>query len=288
MDLSLIYQPISRELMLVEEELKKQLNRIIRSQSSQNQKFINQIISYLFKVPGKLLRPALVLLCGKAVGNLEAESSEQLINLATAVEFLHSASLIHDDIIDESGLRRHQITLNKQFGNQIAILVGDIFYSQFFSIMIDLKTSNTKLREKLLRFFCDTTKKLCFGEIYEHKILQYGENPSLSEYLKVIENKTASLFSVSCQSGGIINGADERISTALTNYGLYFGLSFQIVDDYLDGDSIFNSNINMIEKAKEYAYRAKEEINKLRESSTKKILFDLCDYVIERGKMNHE
>ncbi|MCK5094604.1 MAG: polyprenyl synthetase family protein [Spirochaetes bacterium] len=287
MDLSLIYQPISRELMLVEEELKKQLNRIIRSQSSQNQKFINQIISYLFKVPGKLLRPALVLLCGKAVGNLEAESSEQLINLATAVEFLHSASLIHDDIIDESGLRRHQITLNKQFGNQIAILVGDIFYSQFFSIIIDLKTSNTKLREKLLRFFCDTTKKLCFGEIYEYKILQYGKNPSLSEYLEIIENKTASLFSVSCMGGGLLNGADEQITTALADYGMFLGLAFQIVDDHIDGDSIFNSEINMINKAKEYADKAKKVIENLPESPIKYKLLNLPDYVMERAKVKN-
>ena len=284
MELKEIFRPISEELSQVEGELKEQIKLIGIKHSSENHKFVNRIISHLFNVPGKRLRPALVLLSAKAVNELQKSDIKQFVKLATAIELIHSASLIHDDVIDESKYRRHQLTLNKQFGNHIAVLVGDILYSQFFSVLTSIKTKNHKLYERLSQIFCDITKKMCFGEIFEYKIKKSRINPSFKEYLEVIENKTASLFSVSCQSGGMVNGADEKISTALANYGLYFGLSFQIVDDYMDGDSIFNSDISMIEKAKEYAERAKGEIKVLKERPIKKIFFNLCDYVTERVK----
>jgi len=284
MELKEILRPISEELSQVEGELKEQIKLIGIKHSSENHKFVNRIISHLFNVPGKRLRPALVLLSAKAVNELQKSDIKQFVKLATAIELIHSASLIHDDIIDESKYRRHQLTLNKEFGNHIAVLVGDILYSQFFSLLISIKIKNHKLYERLSQIFCDITKKMCFGEIFEYKIKKSRINPSFKEYLEVIENKTASLFSVSCQSGGMVNGADEKISTALANYGLYFGLSFQIVDDYMDGDSIFNFDISMIEKAKEYADRAKGEIKVLKERSIKKIFFNLCDYVTERVK----
>lgn len=284
MELKEILRPISEELSQVEGELKEQIKLIGIKHSSENHKFVNRIINHLFNVPGKRLRPALVLLSAKAVNELQKSDIKQFVKLATAIELIHSASLIHDDIIDESKYRRHQLTLNKEFGNHIAVLVGDILYSQFFSLLISIKIKNHKLYERLSQIFCDITKKMCFGEIFEYKIKKSRINPSFKEYLEVIENKTASLFSVSCQSGGMVNGADEKISTALANYGLYFGLSFQIVDDYMDGDSIFNFDISMIEKAKEYAERAKGEIKVLKERSIKKIFFNLCDYVTERVK----
>ena len=159
MNLNSIYGPISKELSLVEEELKRQINIITSSQSFMHQEFISPILGHLLKVPGKLLRPALVLLCGKAVNNLETEKIDQLIKLATAVEFVHSASLIHDDIIDGSNYRRHQVSLNKQYGNQIAVLIGDIFYAQFFSILINLDIENKGYREKLFTGFLQHDKK---------------------------------------------------------------------------------------------------------------------------------
>jgi geranylgeranyl pyrophosphate synthase len=287
MDLNSIYGPISKELSLVEEELKRQINIITSSQSSVHQEFISPILGHLLKVPGKLLRPALVLLSGKAVNNLGTEKIDQLIKLATAVEFVHSASLIHDDIIDGSNTRRHQVSLNKQYGNQVAVLVGDIFYAQFFSILISLDIKNKDYREKLLRFFCDTTKRLCFGEIYEHKIIKNDENPTFEEYMEVIENKTASLFSISCMGGGLLYGADEEAVEALEKYGLFLGLAFQIVDDHIDRDSIFDTELDMIGKAKEYAGRAKNEIAVIPDTPVKKRLLTIPDFVIERSKVKN-
>jgi octaprenyl-diphosphate synthase len=287
MDLNYIYEPILKELLLVEEELKRQIEIITLSHSPTHREFISPILGHLLKVPGKLLRPALVLLSGKAVNGTETEKNDQLIKLATAVEFVHSASLIHDDIIDGSNFRRHQVSLNKQYGNQIAVLVGDIFYAQFFSILISLDIENKAYREKLLRVFCDTTKRLCYGEIYEHKIIKNGENPSLAEYIEVIENKTACLFSISCMGGGLLYGADEKILKVLEKYGLYLGLAFQIVDDHIDGDSIFDSGIDMLEKAKEYADRAKNEMEIIPDNPVKSRLLTIPDFVIERVKVKN-
>jgi octaprenyl-diphosphate synthase len=284
MNLEEIYNPIKGELVLVEKEIKLQIDLIIGSQSRKNREYINRVVSYLFEVPGKLLRPSLVLLSAKAVGDVDLSNVQQLIKLAAAVEFVHTASLIHDDIIDESRHRRHQVTLNRQFGNKVAVLVGDIFYSQFFSLLISLEFKLDQRREKLLRIFNETTKRLCFGEIYEHKIRENRENPSFKEYLEVIENKTASLFSVSCAGGSMLNGADESLTTAMANYGLYLGLAFQIVDDFIDNDSIFRSDGSMIAKAGEYSNMAKAEMKILPESPVKGTLSSMLDFIMARAK----
>jgi len=286
MELEHILQPVSKELLKVSTELTIQLNNISGKQNPAflDNKYINQTIRHLFKVPGKLLRPALILLSAKAVNEIETPDNDSLIKLATAVELIHSASLVHDDIIDESEYRRKQLSLNKEFCNQTAVLVGDILYSQFFSILINLQTVSPEQRIILLEIFATTTRKMCIGEIYEQRIKNYNTKPTLQEYLKIIENKTASLMSACCFSGAVINGADEKFSRALANYGLCLGSSFQISDDCIDGDSIYSSKKDLIEKAKEYSRRAKEEIAVLEQSLAKQSLLNLVEYVIGRIK----
>jgi octaprenyl-diphosphate synthase len=283
MELRELYEPIREELTLVEREIRRQIDAIVSAQYPKNRRFMKRIVHYLFEIPGKLLRPALVLLSAKAVDGDRIVDTEQLIKLATAVEFVHSASLIHDDIIDDSDYRRNQITLNKQYGNQIAVLVGDIFYSQFFSILIDLKPEHRDQREKLLMSFSDTTRKLCFGEIYEHKIRIRGEEASMDEYLRVVEDKTASLFSVSCMSGALLNGADEDTCLALSQYGLNLGYTFQIVDDHIDRDAIFDSHEGIMDSAYEYADTAKKALEILPEKKVKRILLSLPDLIMARA-----
>ena len=283
MELSEVYGPIREELALVEGEIGRQIEMIVSAQNSKNRQFMKQIVRYLFAMPGKLLRPALVLLSAKAVEGERIVDTEQLIKLATAVEFVHSASLIHDDIIDDSDYRRNRITLNRQYGNKIAVLVGDIFYSQFFSILIDLKPRHRDQREKLLMSFSDTTKKLCFGEIYEHKIRIKGEEASIDEYLRVVEDKTASLFSVSCMSGALLNGANEDTCLALSQYGLNLGYTFQIVDDFIDRDAIFDSHEGIMDSVHRYADTAKTALEILPEKNVKRILLSLPDLIMARA-----
>lgn len=283
MELKAIYQTVYEELQQLEKELKDQLIRIndFRNINPQDQKFIEKVTNHIFNIPGKRLRPLLVLLSGKAVNELLPKNYKPIIELATAVELLHSASLIHDDIIDESSYRRQQITLNKKFGNKIAVLVGDILYSQFFSILVNLPDIEYEVRGKLLQIFCNITRRMCFGEIQEEIVKECQYEPTLQLYTEILENKTASLMAVSCQSGAILAGGDEKHSRALGNYGLYLGLSYQIMDDYKDGDAVLKSNMGMIEKAKEYASSAKREIGFLKDSLFKEKLFELSDFVIE-------
>jgi geranylgeranyl pyrophosphate synthase len=285
MNLNEIYRPIKKEMFLVEKEIHAQTSTLIASHNSGYKKYFEQIIGYIFEIPGKLLRPALVLLSAKSVNGEEIENIEQLVKLAVAVEFVHSASLIHDDIIDSSDYRRNRLTLNKQFGNQIAVLVGDIFYSQFFSILIDIRGERNGQREKLLRSFSDITKKLCFGEIQEHKIRTDKQEVSFNDYLRVIEDKTASLFFASCMSGSLLNGADDSTCSAISRYGLCLGYTFQLVDDYIDDDSVFNSGRKMLDSANEYADKAKNEIVRLPESDAKKTLMRLPDLIISRTSL---
>lgn len=288
MDISQIYEPIKKELVLVKNEIQFQIDSIIEDQNTDNKRFLKEIMSYLFEIPGKLLRPSLVLLSAKAVTGGILNNTESLIKLATAVEFVHSASLIHDDIIDESEYRRTRITLNRQYGNQIAVLVGDLLYSQFFSILINLRLEQNKHREVLLKSFSDTTKKLCIGEMIEHKFRMEGKDATLNDYLMVIENKTACLFSASCMNGALLNGGNDRLSEFLSKYGLYIGYSFQIVDDFLDNDSILNLDSGMIDRAEIFSESAKKEIRSLPESKAKETLLHIPDFIMDRvGVYNH-
>lgn len=286
MDLKAIYHPIQDEIFLVEKEIENQIALITASQNFRDREFIGEVVSYLFEVPGKMLRPALVLLAAKAVDELSQASRDDVVKLAAAVEFVHTASLIHDDIIDGSNYRRHRITLNRQFGNKVAVMVGDILYSQFFSLLIGLRAESGR-REQILRVFCETTKKLCFGEICEHKIRELGSGSSFHDYLKVVENKTASLFSASCLGGCLLNGADDGVSEALALYGLYLGFVFQIIDDFIDEDAIYRSGSNLVVKAAEFAEMAKAVISGVRESTAQRTLANLLDYVMEKAEMKN-
>lgn len=288
MELKEIYQPISKELSQVETELKEQVNSV-----SENQKFVNpvhqrwagvnEIISYFFNVPGKRLRPALVLLSAKSVSEHQKPITENLIHLATAVELIHNATLIHDDIVDNALHRREQPSLNKQFGNQIAVLAGDMLYARAFSLLTD------ELDKKIVRILSRCVEKMCRGEIDELR----KPVSSFGEYLKIIENKTAGFMSACCQAGsmlGLQGVADLGLRqnakqvSLLQEFGHNFGISYQIMDDYLDGDSAFTFKIDMLEKAKEYALRAKENIAFFNNSNSKykESLENLSEYVVSR------
>ncbi|MFW6137721.1 MAG: polyprenyl synthetase family protein [Spirochaetota bacterium] len=283
MDLKTIYKPISYEVGQVEKEMKAQLEQICTDVTSSSccQKFLVRVIHHIFNIPGKRLRPALVLLSARSA-NPHIQNMRPLIRLSVAVELIHTASLIHDDIIDESKTRRKQRTLNEKFDNKIAVLVGDILYSQFFSILANLPVDKS-LHSKLLNIFCGITQKMCFGEIFEHKIKYSCGKASFNDYVRVIENKTACLMAASCQSGGLLSGADETTTNELKNYGLDLGVLYQIVDDYIDQDSILSGDIDLKAKAREVAEQAAGHLDALEETIYRKKLVELAEYVLEKS-----
>jgi octaprenyl-diphosphate synthase len=168
-------------------------------------------------------RPALLLLVSRALGHL----GPQRFNLAAVVEFIHTATLLHDDVVDDSDLRRGQATANAQFGNAASVLVGDFLYSRAFQMMVELK--NTRVMEVL----ADATNTIAKGEVLQ---LLNCHDPAVTEedYLQVIRYKTAKLFEAAAQIGAIISQATPEGEDSLAGYGVHLGTAFQLIDDVLD------------------------------------------------------
>lgn len=206
--------------------IQKDLNRVeqlIAETLRTENLFIQQMVDYLADSAGKRIRPALAILSSKYCG----EVTEDTIALGAALEMLHVATLIHDDIIDNSAIRRKQKTLNFKWGNEISVLMGDYVFASSFYLMAK------KLPKDVLSTLADTTNTICRGEISE---TFYRFNVGLQEdqYYEVIKEKTASLFAASCQTGAMLAGGDEAVSDSLYRFGLGIGMAFQVIDDTLD------------------------------------------------------
>jgi geranylgeranyl pyrophosphate synthase len=219
MELTQIYLPIEKELKKVEEVLESCLKE------SKN-KSILEISNYLLNARGKRLRPALVLLSAKAV-HQSSTSDNQLINVAIAVELIHMASLLHDDVIDHASLRHNKPTINCRWDNDVSIALGDYLYSVAFELI------STCGNTDILQCISSATKAMCEGEL-----LQVCERDNLEllkeRYIVIVKKKTAALFAASCQAGALISTPYEASQKSLREYGLNFGISFQIIDDCLD------------------------------------------------------
>ncbi len=184
---------------------------------------INEIGRYIVGNGGKRLRPMLLLLSAKALGNV----SQNHLILAAVVEFIHTATLLHDDVVDESDLRRGKESANAVWGNAASVLVGDYLYSSAFEMMV--RTDNMRVMGLLSK----TTTAIAEGEVLQ---LLNCNNPETTEekYLEVIARKTAILFSAATQLAAIISGSSIEIEIALANYGQHLGIAFQLIDDALD------------------------------------------------------
>jgi len=182
-----------------------------------------EVTRHFFSSQGKLLRPALCLL-GAQFGNFDKALT---LRIASSLEILHSATLIHDDIIDSSYMRRNLPTVNAKWGPQLAVLVGDFMYDKAFLTIFSAK------KQELISLFLTTAGTVCDGEILEYR---EKDNFNLKEeqYLDIIEKKTASLLSTCVESGALLADLPAEQVAALKNFGLYFGLAFQIIDDCLD------------------------------------------------------
>lgn len=184
---------------------------------------ISQIGTYIISAGGKRLRPIITILAGKALGY----DDQKLYSLAAMVEFIHTSTLLHDDVVDESDLRRGRKTANNLFGNAAAVLVGDFLYTRAFQLMVG--SGNMRILEVM----ADATNIIAEGEVMQ--LMNIGNvEITESEYLQVIQYKTAKLFEAAAQVGAILAGATEAQEKALKDYGMYVGTAFQIIDDILD------------------------------------------------------
>lgn len=202
------------------------LDTVIRNDLGSQVPLINTVGEYIISAGGKRIRPLLTILCGKLLGN----DSAILYKMAAMVEYIHTATLLHDDIVDESGLRRGRPTSNAVFGNAASVLVGDFIYTRAFQMMVQ---SNSL---RVLQIMADSTNIISEGEVLQ--LLNIGRSDLTEvEYFKVIESKTAKLFEASARVAAIVSDASETQENALANYAIYLGTAFQIVDDILDYNS---------------------------------------------------
>ena len=201
----------------------QQVDRVIRDRLASRVALIDQIASYIVSAGGKRIRPRLVLLFSEALGFAGQERFE----LAAVVEFIHTATLLHDDVVDESSLRRGRATANAIFGNAATVLVGDFLYSRAFQMMVSVN------RMRVLEVLAEATNVIAEGEVLQ---LMNMHDPDLSvdDYLQVIRFKTAKLFEASARLGAVLAGADENVEAACASYGRALGTAFQLVDDLLD------------------------------------------------------
>ena len=201
----------------------RHIDALIRARLASDVVLINQIAEHIIAGGGKRLRPMLHALAARAAGY----HGEQHVKLAAVIEFIHTSTLLHDDVVDESGLRRGRQTANALWGNAASVLVGDFLYSRAFQLMVELDDM------RVMRILADTTNTIAEGEVLQ--LLNIG-NADVDEaaYLAVIERKTAVLFAAATELGGLLGGLPDTQVAALRRYGMELGYAFQIADDLLD------------------------------------------------------
>lgn len=199
------------------------VDALIRRRLASDVVLVNQIGEHIVAAGGKRLRPMLLLLAARALGHAGTDAHQ----LAAVIEFIHTATLLHDDVVDESDLRRGRKTANALWGNAPSVLVGDFLYSRSFQLMVELD------RVEVMRILADTTNAIAEGEVLQ---LLHVRNPDTDEaaYLRVVERKTAVLFAAATRLGALLAGADAQTQQRFHEYGMNLGYAFQIADDVLD------------------------------------------------------
>jgi octaprenyl-diphosphate synthase len=214
----------SSVLSLIADDM-REVDAVIARRLDSGVPLVGQVSRYIISSGGKRLRPALLLLVCGALGY----SGAQRHNLAAVVEFIHTATLLHDDVVDDSTLRRGRATANQHFGNPASVLVGDFLYSRAFQMMLDAHDV------RVMEILADATNVIAEGEVMQ---LMNMHDPALDEaaYLQVIRSKTAKLFEASARLGAVLAGAPAAVEQACADYGQALGTAFQVIDDVLDYD----------------------------------------------------
>jgi octaprenyl-diphosphate synthase len=203
------------------------VDAVIRQRLASRVALIDQIAHYIVNAGGKRIRPRLLLMFAQAFGH----QSDARFELAATVEFIHTATLLHDDVVDESSMRRGRSTANAMFGNAASVLVGDFLYSRAFQMMVSVDNM------RVLSVLAEATNTIAEGEVMQ---LMNMHDPDLAveDYLRVIRFKTAKLFEASARLGAILGGASLEVEEACASYGRSLGTGFQLVDDMLDYDGL--------------------------------------------------
>jgi octaprenyl-diphosphate synthase len=202
------------------------MNKILVDRLDSNVDLISQMSQYIINSGGKRIRPLLLLICAKATDY----DGDYHYSMAVVIELIHTATLLHDDVVDQSSTRRGQETANELWGNAPSVLVGDFLYSRAFEIMVEPNSM------EIMRILSKATNQISEGEVLQLLNIK-NANVTQAEYFKVIERKTACLFKAACQIAGILSSADQKVINAMGSFGMHLGNAFQIIDDTLDYES---------------------------------------------------
>lgn len=215
MDIQSIYSLIEEDMTAVDTLIQQRLQSDVA--------LINQLGFYIINSGGKRLRPAIAILSAMACGY----QGDKHINLATIIEFIHTATLLHDDVVDNSDMRRGKETANNLWGNEASVLVGDFLYTRSFEMMVEMDSM------RLMQILSSTTNIIAEGEVLQ-LLNCHDADTTEARYLEVIHHKTAKLFEAAGQLGAVICNASDEIEEAMTLYAMHLGSAFQLVDDLLD------------------------------------------------------
>ena len=215
MSVKQLFAPIAADMQAVD--------AVIRSRLHSDVDLIRRVAEYIVQSGGKRLRPALVLFTAGAMGYRGTHHHE----LAAVVEFIHTATLLHDDVVDESDLRRGNKTANAMYGNASAVFVGDFLYSRAFQMMVGVDSM------RVMQVLADATNVIAEGEVLQ-LLNCHNADVVIDDYLRVIRYKTAKLFEAAARLGGIVGGADAALEARLAAFGMHLGTAFQLIDDVLD------------------------------------------------------
>lgn len=274
---------------IVEQDF-QQVNGLITQQLCSDVPLVEKIAEYIVQSGGKRLRPLLVLLVSGALDY----RGDQHTKLATVIEFLHTATLLHDDVVDTSDLRRGRSTANAKWGNAPSVLVGDFLYARAFQMMVELQSLD------IMDVLAEATKVIAEGEVFQ---LTNCKNPDITEenYFEVIKNKTAMLFEAAAHSAAILINADLETRQLLKTFGLQLGLAFQLVDDLLDysgdaetmgknvGDDLAEGKptLPLIQAMKVAPEADRQLIRRAIRQSDASLLKDVCRIVRDSGALDY-
>ncbi len=215
MSLSQLYAPIADDM--------KALDGVIRDRLYSDVALIRQVAEYIIGSGGKRMRPAMVLFAAGAAGY----QGTRHLELAAVIEFIHTATLLHDDVVDESDLRRGNKTANAMFGNAASVLVGDFLYTRAFQMMVGVESM------RVMEVLADATNIIAEGEVLQ-LLNCHNADVEVDDYLRVIRFKTAKLFEAATRLGGILAGVSPEVEEGLAAFGMHIGTAFQLIDDVLD------------------------------------------------------
>lgn len=268
------------------------VDRLLREQSRSEVSLANQVARYIIEAGGKRLRAVLVLLCGRALGGLRHPDSTFM--LAAVIEFIHTATLLHDDVVDDSEIRRGRKTANRVWGNEASVLGGDFFYSRAFGMISEIDQS------EVTRILAHASNAIAEGELLE---LMHAGHVELDEdqYLTIIEGKTAKLFEASCEAAARIEGASDEHTQELAHFGRLLGAAFQIADDAIDymednpeadksvGDDLAGGRLTLpyIYALREAPEEDQEFLRRVIQSGKREHIGEVCEIMRRSGAIDY-